>query len=165
MKQNAIDPTRSLDLGSKRDVEEPTEHAGDPAEMDSDKSALGGVRHTRRSLVRHCRTEPRGATAQRGWSIVLCAVVSLPSASMPYSFDRRQGSGRRSRTQTTSLSAHDGLDYDREPLRGFSGSIISPPSPSLAPIVGPVLAAQMGYLPGTLWIPGGVVFAVGRSGT
>ena len=27
------------------------------------------------------------------------------------------------------------------------------------PLVGPVLAAQMGYLPGTLWILAGVVFA------
>ena len=27
------------------------------------------------------------------------------------------------------------------------------------PLVGPVLAAQMGYLPGTLWILVGVVFA------
>ena len=27
------------------------------------------------------------------------------------------------------------------------------------PLVGPVLAAQMGYLPGTLWILRGVVFA------
>ena len=27
------------------------------------------------------------------------------------------------------------------------------------PLVGPVLAAQMGYLPGTLWLLAGVVFA------
>jgi carbon starvation protein len=27
------------------------------------------------------------------------------------------------------------------------------------PLVGPVLAAQMGYLPGTMWILAGVVFA------
>ncbi|MFC4255187.1 carbon starvation protein A [Altererythrobacter xixiisoli] len=52
----------------------------------------------------------------------------------------------------------DGLDYvptDRRVLFGHHFAAIA----GAGPLVGPVLAAQMGYLPGTLWIIGGVVLA------
>jgi carbon starvation protein len=52
----------------------------------------------------------------------------------------------------------DGLDYvatDRSVLFGHHFAAIA----GAGPLVGPVLAAQMGYLPGTLWILFGVVFA------
>ena len=52
----------------------------------------------------------------------------------------------------------DGLDYvptNRFVLFGHHFAAIS----GAGPLIGPVLAAQMGYLPGTLWIPLGVVFA------
>ena len=38
------------------------------------------------------------------------------------------------------------------PIAGWRLAITSPPSPGPGPLVGPVLAAQFGYLPGTLWI-------------
>ncbi len=52
----------------------------------------------------------------------------------------------------------DGLDYvatDKRVLFGHHFAAIA----GAGPLVGPVLAAQMGYLPGTLWIIGGVVLA------
>ena len=53
---------------------------------------------------------------------------------------------------------NDGLDYvptDRYVLFGHHFAAIA----GAGPLVGPVLAAQMGYLPGTLWILAGVVLA------
>jgi carbon starvation protein len=52
----------------------------------------------------------------------------------------------------------DGLDYvptNRNILFGHHFAAIA----GAGPLVGPVLAAQMGYLPGTLWILAGVVLA------
>jgi carbon starvation protein len=54
----------------------------------------------------------------------------------------------------------DGLDYvptQRYVLFGHHFAAIA----GAGPLIGPVLAAQMGYLPGTLWILIGVVFAGG----
>jgi len=53
---------------------------------------------------------------------------------------------------------NDGLDYvptDKWVLFGHHFAAIA----GAGPLVGPVLAAQMGYLPGTLWLLTGVVFA------
>jgi carbon starvation protein len=52
----------------------------------------------------------------------------------------------------------NGMDYhptDRRVLFGHHFAAIA----GAGPLVGPVLAAQMGYLPGTIWIIVGVVFA------
>ncbi|MGW3143458.1 carbon starvation CstA family protein [Streptomyces sp. NPDC001177] len=51
----------------------------------------------------------------------------------------------------------DGIDYhptDRRVLFGHHFAAIA----GAGPLVGPVLAAQMGYLPGTVWIIAGVIF-------
>ena len=53
---------------------------------------------------------------------------------------------------------NDGLDYvptDKYVLFGHHFAAIA----GAGPLIGPVLAAQMGYLPGTLWLLAGVVFA------
>ena len=53
---------------------------------------------------------------------------------------------------------NDGLDYvptDKFVLFGHHFAAIA----GAGPLVGPVLAAQMGYLPGALWLVIGVVFA------
>jgi carbon starvation protein len=60
--------------------------------------------------------------------------------------------------QTPAFLHNDGLDYvptNRYVLYGHHFAAIA----GAGPLVGPVLAAQMGYLPGTLWILAGVVFA------
>ena len=59
---------------------------------------------------------------------------------------------------TPAVLRNDGLDYvptDRRVVFGHHFAAIA----GAGPLVGPVLAAQMGYLPGTLWILVGVVFA------
>ena len=45
------------------------------------------------------------------------------------------------------------------PTNGSYSAIILPPSPEPGPLVGPVLAAQFGYLPGLIWLVIGVVLA------
>ncbi len=60
--------------------------------------------------------------------------------------------------RTPAHRRNDGLDYvptDRFVLFGHHFAAIA----GAGPLVGPVLAAQMGYLPGLLWLIGGVVFA------
>jgi carbon starvation protein len=60
--------------------------------------------------------------------------------------------------ETPACRHNDGLDYvptNRYVLFGHHFAAIA----GAGPLVGPVLAAQMGYLPGTLWILAGVVFA------
>jgi carbon starvation protein len=60
--------------------------------------------------------------------------------------------------QTPAHRHNDGLDYvptNKVVLFGHHFAAIA----GAGPLVGPVLAAQMGYLPGTLWILVGVVFA------
>jgi carbon starvation protein len=62
------------------------------------------------------------------------------------------------RRQTPAHVHNDGLDFvptDRWVLFGHHFAAIA----GAGPLIGPVLAAQMGYLPGTLWILAGVVFA------
>ncbi len=59
---------------------------------------------------------------------------------------------------TPSVQHNDGLDYvptHKYILFGHHFAAIA----GAGPLVGPVLAAQMGYLPGMLWILAGVVFA------
>lgn len=59
---------------------------------------------------------------------------------------------------TPALRYNDGLDYvptNKKILFGHHFAAIA----GAGPLVGPLLAAQMGYLPGMLWILTGVVFA------
>jgi carbon starvation protein len=60
--------------------------------------------------------------------------------------------------QTPAYKYNDGLDYvptNKYVLFGHHFAAIA----GAGPLVGPVLAAQMGYLPGMMWILAGVVFA------
>src|SRR5690606_36828244 len=59
---------------------------------------------------------------------------------------------------TPAVLNNDGLDFvptNRHVLFGHHFAAIA----GAGPLVGPVLAAQMGYLPGTLWLIAGVVLA------
>ncbi len=59
---------------------------------------------------------------------------------------------------TPAVRRNDGLDFvptDKRVVFGHHFAAIA----GAGPLVGPVLAAQMGYLPGTLWILVGVIFA------
>jgi carbon starvation protein len=62
------------------------------------------------------------------------------------------------RRATPAERLNNGIDYhptDRRVLFGHHFAAIA----GAGPLVGPVLAAQMGYLPGTIWIIFGVIFA------
>lgn len=59
---------------------------------------------------------------------------------------------------TPAVRKNDGLDYvptEKSILFGHHFAAIA----GAGPLIGPVLAAQMGYLPGTLWLLAGVVLA------
>ncbi|TDN62210.1 carbon starvation protein [Paraburkholderia sp. BL10I2N1] len=71
---------------------------------------------------------------------------------------RRQRTRASDTRQTPAERHNDGMDYvptNRWVLFGHHFAAIA----GAGPLVGPVLAAQMGYLPGTLWILAGVVIA------
>ena len=60
---------------------------------------------------------------------------------------------------TPAVRHNDGLDYvptDKKVLFGHHFAAIA----GAGPLVGPVLAAQMGYLPGMIWLLAGVVLPV-----
>jgi carbon starvation protein len=105
-------------------------------------------------VVATSRSEPINAL----W-VVMAAVCSYFVAYRFYSnFIAARVLGVDSARQTPAVRRNDGLDYvptNKFVLFGHHFAAIA----GAGPLVGPVLAAQMGYLPGTLWIIAGVVFA------
>ncbi|RST56501.1 carbon starvation CstA family protein [Variovorax sp. MHTC-1] len=100
----------------------------------------------------------RGEAISALW-VVIAAICTYLIAYRYYSLfiaDRVLGlDGNR---KTPAHRHNDGLDYvptDKNVLFGHHFAAIA----GAGPLVGPVLAAQMGYLPGLLWILAGVVFA------
>lgn len=100
----------------------------------------------------------RGETVNALW-IVVAAVCTYLIAYRYYSLFISQKVMRLDPSRQTPAHRHnDGLDYvptNRNVLFGHHFAAIA----GAGPLVGPVLAAQMGYLPGLLWILAGVVFA------
>ena len=100
----------------------------------------------------------RGENVNALW-LVTAALCSYALAYRFYSrFLARRVVGLDARRQTPAVRRNDGLDYVPTPrpvLFGHHFAAIA----GAGPLVGPVLAAQMGYLPGTLWLLTGVVLA------
>ncbi|MPT48983.1 MAG: carbon starvation protein A [Sphingobium sp.] len=100
----------------------------------------------------------RGEQINALW-IVVAAISSFMVAYRYYALYIAQHVMRLSPDRPTpAVYRADGLDYvatDRRVLFGHHFAAIA----GAGPLVGPVLAAQMGYLPGTLWIIFGVVLA------
>lgn len=100
----------------------------------------------------------RGETVNALW-IVVAAVSCFLVAYRYYAlFIARHVMRLDPARPTPAIRRADGLDYvatDRSVLFGHHFAAIA----GAGPLVGPVLAAQMGYLPGTLWIIAGVVLA------
>ena len=105
-------------------------------------------------VVALSRKEPINAI----W-LVTAAVCTYLIAFRFYSlFIGRSALGIDPTRVTPAYRHNDGLDYvptHKWVLFGHHFAAIA----GAGPLVGPVLAAQMGYLPGTLWILAGVVFA------
>ncbi|MFF0088367.1 carbon starvation CstA family protein [Streptomyces canus] len=95
-------------------------------------------------------------------SAVWLVVAALGSYAIAYRFYSRFIARRvlkpDDRRATPAERLEDGVDFhptDKRVLLGHHFAAIA----GAGPLVGPVLAAQMGYLPGTLWIVAGVIFA------
>jgi len=100
----------------------------------------------------------RGETINALW-LVIAAVCTYLIAYRYYSlFIAEKVMELDPKRMTPAVRHNDGLDYvptDKYVLFGHHFAAIA----GAGPLVGPVLAAQMGYLPGMLWILAGVVFA------
>ncbi|WP_457427512.1 carbon starvation CstA family protein [Roseateles sp. P5_E7] len=100
----------------------------------------------------------RGETISALW-VVAAALCTYLIAYRYYSlFIAEKVLGLDPKRQTPAWKYNDGLDYvptNKHVLYGHHFAAIA----GAGPLVGPVLAAQMGYLPGLLWILAGVVFA------
>ena len=100
----------------------------------------------------------RGESINAAW-LVIASVCTYAVAYRFYGlFIANKVLGVNSSRQTPAMRHNDGLDYvptNKYVLYGHHFAAIA----GAGPLVGPVLAAQMGYLPGTLWILAGVVFA------
>ncbi|MGO4391626.1 carbon starvation CstA family protein [Variovorax sp. M-6] len=100
----------------------------------------------------------RGEAINALW-IVVAAICTYLIAYRYYSlFIATRVLGLDGGRKTPAHRHNDGLDYvptDKNVLFGHHFAAIA----GAGPLVGPVLAAQMGYLPGLLWILAGVVFA------
>ncbi|MCX4586115.1 carbon starvation protein A [Streptomyces sp. NBC_01481] len=95
-------------------------------------------------------------------SAVWLVVAALGSYAIAYRFYSRFIARRVLKLDDTRATPaerlEDGVDFqptDRRVLLGHHFAAIA----GAGPLVGPVLAAQMGYLPGTIWIVVGVIFA------
>ncbi|WOK37218.1 carbon starvation CstA family protein [Sphingomonas sp. C3-2] len=100
----------------------------------------------------------RGEPINALWIVIAAVCIFLVAYRFYALFIARQVMGLDPRRATPAVRRADGLDYvatDRTVLFGHHFAAIA----GAGPLVGPVLAAQMGYLPGTLWILAGVVLA------
>jgi carbon starvation protein len=100
----------------------------------------------------------RGETINAVWIVVAAVCVYLVSYRYYSLFIANKVMRLDPLRQTPAYKFNDGLDFvptNRYVLFGHHFAAIA----GAGPLVGPVLAAQMGYLPGMLWILAGVVFA------
>jgi carbon starvation protein len=100
----------------------------------------------------------RGEAVNALWILIAAICVYLIAYRFYARFIASAVMGLDPARPTPAVRRADGLDYvatDRRVLFGHHFAAIA----GAGPLVGPVLAAQMGYLPGTLWILAGVVLA------
>ena len=100
----------------------------------------------------------RGEPVNAAWLVTAAVCVYVIAYRFYGLFIARRVLGVDAARQTPAYRRNDGLDYvptNRYVLFGHHFAAIA----GAGPLVGPVLAAQMGYLPGTLWILAGVVLA------
>lgn len=100
----------------------------------------------------------RGETINALWIVIASICVYLIAYRYYSLFLSKQVVSLDPTRQTPAWKRNDGLDYvptNRYVLFGHHFAAIA----GAGPLVGPILAAQMGYLPGMLWILAGAVFA------
>ncbi|ONH28636.1 carbon starvation CstA family protein [Pseudofrankia asymbiotica] len=137
---------------------------------DTGRAPGRGTAHRLRSIVIWIAVSVAGAI---GWAVLALSrdesvsaawilVAGLGSFAIAFRFYARFLANRVLRVDdsraTPAERLDNGVDYqptDRRVLFGHHFAAIA----GAGPLVGPVLAVQMGYLPGTIWIVGGVIFA------
>ena len=100
----------------------------------------------------------RGEAVSALWVVVAAVCVYLIAYRYYSLFLATKVLGLDGQRMTPAWRHNDGLDYvptHKYVLYGHHFAAIA----GAGPLVGPVLAAQMGYLPGLLWLLAGVVFA------
>ncbi|MCL2657471.1 MAG: carbon starvation protein A [Betaproteobacteria bacterium] len=100
----------------------------------------------------------RGETINALWVVIAAVSIYLIAYRYYALFIAEKVVGVDPTRMTPAWKFNDGLDYvptNKYVLYGHHFAAIA----GAGPLVGPVLAAQMGYLPGMLWILAGVVFA------
>ncbi|MFA9438862.1 carbon starvation CstA family protein [Uliginosibacterium sp. sgz301328] len=100
----------------------------------------------------------RGETINALWIVIAAVSVYLIGYRFYARFLAHTVVGVDPNRMTPAYRYNDGLDYvptNKNILYGHHFAAIA----GAGPLVGPVLAAQMGYLPGMLWILAGVIFA------
>ncbi|MBC4287745.1 pyruvate/proton symporter CstA [Klebsiella quasipneumoniae] len=100
----------------------------------------------------------RGEQINALWIVVAAVCVYLIAYRFYGLYIAKTVLGVDSTRMTPAVRHNDGLDYvptDKKVLFGHHFAAIA----GAGPLVGPVLAAQMGYLPGMIWILAGVVLA------
>src|SRR3974390_2193682 len=93
----------------------------------------------------------RGETISAAWLTIAALCVYAIAYRFYSRFIAEKALGGDPARETPAYRHNDGLDYvptNRYVLFGHHFAAIA----GAGPLVGPVLAAQMGYLPGTLWI-------------
>jgi carbon starvation protein CstA len=100
----------------------------------------------------------RGEAINALWIVVAAIAIYLVAYRYYSLFIAEKVMQLDSTRATPAVLNNDGLDYvptNKHILFGHHFAAIA----GAGPLVGPVLAAQMGYLPGTLWLIAGVVLA------
>jgi carbon starvation protein len=100
----------------------------------------------------------RGEAINALWIVVAAVAIYLVAYRYYSLFIANNVMQLDPRRATPAVLNNDGLDYvptNKHVLFGHHFAAIA----GAGPLVGPVLAAQMGYLPGTLWLIAGVVLA------
>ncbi|MGL4196117.1 MAG: pyruvate/proton symporter CstA [Edwardsiella piscicida] len=100
----------------------------------------------------------RGEQINALWIVVAAVCVYLIAYRYYGLYIANRVLGVDATRMTPAVRHNDGLDYvptDKKVLFGHHFAAIA----GAGPLVGPVLAAQMGYLPGMLWLLAGVVLA------
>ncbi len=100
----------------------------------------------------------RGEAINALWIVVAAVAIYLVAYRYYSLFIATRVMQLDPRRATPAVLNNDGLDYvptNKHILFGHHFAAIA----GAGPLVGPVLAAQMGYLPGTLWLIAGVVLA------
>ncbi|MBL0846008.1 carbon starvation protein A [Pseudomonas mediterranea] len=100
----------------------------------------------------------RGESINALWIVVAAVAIYLVAYRYYSLFIANNVMQLDARRATPAVLNNDGLDFvptNKHILFGHHFAAIA----GAGPLVGPVLAAQMGYLPGTLWLIAGVVLA------